>query len=138
VEENRAVVRRFVDEVVNQGKIEALDEVVHADFVDHSPDPGQAPGREGLRQALIVLRRAFPDFHSTHEQIIAEGDMIAYREISRATHAGEFHGIPATGRRVEVEEMHMVRMAAGKIAEHWALYDTLGMMRQLGVLPDSA
>jgi steroid delta-isomerase-like uncharacterized protein len=138
LDENKAVVRRFVDEVVNEGRFDVLDDVVHPEFVDHSPDPGQAPGREGLRQALVALRQAFPDFHSSHEQMVAEGDMIAYREISRAIHQGTFHGIAATGRRVEVEEMHFVRIADGKIAEHRALYDTLGMLRQLGVMPDPA
>jgi predicted ester cyclase len=136
LEANKAVVRRFVDEVVSEGRLEVLEEVVHPDYVDHAPDPGQVPGFEGFRQSLVALRRAFPDFHSFHEQMVAEGDMVAYREISRATHRGEFHGIAATGRRVEVEEMHIVRIADGKIAEHWALYDTLGMLRQLGALPD--
>ena len=138
LERNKAVVRRFVDEVVNDGKFEVLNEVIHPEFVDHSPDPGQTPGRDGLRQALVALRTAFPDFRSSHEQMVAEGDMVAYREVSRATHLGTFHGIAATGRRVEVEEMHFVRITDGKIVEHRALYDTLGMLRQLGVLPDPA
>jgi steroid delta-isomerase-like uncharacterized protein len=135
LEENKAVVRRFVDEVVNEGRFEVLNEVVHPEFVDHSPDPGQSPGRDGLHQALVALRTAFPDFRSSHEQLVAEGDMVAYREVSRATHQGTFHGITATGRRIEVEEMHFVRIADGKIAEHRALYDTLGMLRQLGAMP---
>ncbi len=133
---NKAIVRRFVDEVVNAGKIDILDEIVHPEYVEHSPDPGQASGREGFRRALIELRQAFPDFHSSHDQILADGDLVAYRGISRATHQGAFHGIPATDRRVEIEEMHIVRITGGKIAEHWALYDTLGMMRQIGALPD--
>ena len=137
VEENKAVVRRFVDEVVNAGRMDVLDEVISPDFVDHSPDPGQAPGREGLRGALVLLRRAFPDFHSSHQRMVAEGDMVAYQEVSHATHRGEFHGIAATGRSVEIGEMHFVRLADGKIAEHWAQYDTFGMMRQLGVLPET-
>jgi steroid delta-isomerase-like uncharacterized protein len=138
LEANKEVVRRFVVEVVDEGKLELLDEVISPDYLEHTFDPGQAPGREGLRQALVVLRRAFPDFRSTIEEIVAEGEKVAYVAVSRATHQGEFHGIAATGRPIEIEEMHVVRIVDGKIAEHRALYDTFGMMRQLGALPDPA
>jgi steroid delta-isomerase-like uncharacterized protein len=138
LEGNKAVVRRFVVEIVDEGKLELLDEVISPGYVERSPDPGQAPGREGLRNALVALRRAFPDFRSAIEEIVAEGEQVAYLAVSRATHQGEFHGIAATGRTIEIEEMHLVRVVAGKIAEHRALYDIFGMMRQLGVLPDSA
>lgn len=136
LEANKAVVRRFVVEVVDEGHLELLDEIVSPGYVDRSPDPGQAPGREGLRHALIALRRAFPDFRSSIDEMIAEGEKVAYAAVSRATHQGEFHGIAATGRAVEIEEMHIVRVVDGRIVEHRALYDTVGMMRQLGALHD--
>jgi steroid delta-isomerase-like uncharacterized protein len=136
LEANKAVVRRFVVEVVDEGKLDLLDEVIAPGYVEHSPDPGQPPGRDGLRQGLQTLLRAFPDFRSSIQEIVAEGEKVAYFAVSRATHQGEFHGIAATGRTIEIEEMHVVRVVDGKIAEHRALYDTLGMLRQLGALPD--
>ncbi len=134
VEQNKAVRRRFFEEVVNQGNLALVDELLSPDFVDHSGMFG-APGREGARQGWAAFHAAFASFHSTLEDLIAEGDKVVQRFTARGTHTGEWMGIPATGKQVEVTGMAIHRIAGGKIAENWANMDMLGFMQQLGLVP---
>jgi predicted ester cyclase len=136
-EENKAVVRRFselFEEFWRTGDVDALDEVLPPDFVQHQP--GSPPDREGFKQSLPMFRAAFPDMRYTVEDMVAEGDKVVDRISWQATHQGEMMGIPPTGNTVRVTAIHMSRIAEGKIVERWGQPDMLGMMQQLGAIPE--
>lgn len=130
VTDNKALASRFY-EVFNQGNFDALDEFVASDYVDHNPAPGQAAGREGLKQALIPFKKAFPDMQIRVEDAIAEGDRVVMRLKAVGTHQGEFLGNSPTGKRVEIDAIDIWRAAGGKLVEAWHLEDLLGLMQQL-------
>ena len=134
IEENKAVVRRLYDEVFNQGKLDTLEEISAANYVEHYPFPGQGNGREDLRKRVELLSRALtPQF--TVEDLIAEGDKVVVRWTNRGTHVDEFLGIPATFRSFAVPGVDIYRMKDGKMAEHWHVVDQLGQLQQLGLIP---
>jgi predicted ester cyclase len=134
-EAHKTLVRRFVEEVQSQGRLEVLDELVAPTFVNYTAPPGVPSNREGVKQITLLFRRAFPDGVMTVEDMIAEGDTVATRKTFRGTHQGEFMGIPPTGRRVAIELIDMVRVVDGRVVEHWNVVDNLGLLQQLGVLP---
>ncbi len=135
-QENKALVRRFVDEVQSGGNIDAIDELCSPEFVNHSAPPGVPSNCEGVKQVTAMFRQAFPDSYFTVEDMIAEGDKVATRKTFRGTHQGQFMGIPPTGRRVSIGLIDIVRIADGRVVEHWSMGDNLGMMQQLGVIPN--
>ena len=134
-EENKAIVRRLYEEAITQKKLEVLDEIMSPDIVDHAPFPDQAPGLEGFKGVFALVLSAFPDYQSTVEDQIAEGDQVVTRFTSGGTHQGEFLGIAPTGNRVRVTGIDIDRVVEGKIVEHWSEADVLGMMTQLGAIP---
>jgi len=134
-EENKAVGRRLVEEVLNKGNVAAVDEYFAADYVDHSVPPGIPPDREGLKMFFTAFRAAFPDLHYHIDDEIAEGNMLVHRLTGHGTMQGEFQGMPATGKHATWSEIHIGRLAGGKLAEHWANVDQLGMLQQLGLAP---
>jgi steroid delta-isomerase-like uncharacterized protein len=134
-EENKAVVRRFVEEVFNQGNLAAVDRFLAAEYRDANALPGQEPGREGAKRAFSLYQEVFPDLRYTIEEMIAEGDTVVTRVTFRGTHRGAFLGIPPTNRQVSVPAVHITRLVEGTIREHWSLMDDLGLMQQLGVVP---
>ena len=123
LEENKAIVRRLIEEMWNQGKLEVIDEVF------------PPSGIEGAKQIVTTFRTAFPDLHFTIEDQIAEGDKVTTRYTLTGTHTGEFMGIPPTGKQVTVTGMSISRIVDSKLVEEWDNVDTLGMMQQLGVIP---
>jgi steroid delta-isomerase-like uncharacterized protein len=133
--ENKAVITSFVEEVINQGQLERVDDLVAVDFVELDPLPGQQQGREGLKQVISAFRAAFPDIHWAIEEMLGEGDKVFSRFTWHGTHRGEFLGVPATGRQITVKGMVVDRVVDGKMAESRILMDGLSMMRQLGVVP---
>lgn len=133
-EENKALGRRIVD-AINLGSPAALDEVFAPGYVDRNPFPGATPDREGFKQGLTKFRTAFPDFRYTIDDEIAVGDKLVHRLTARGTQKGEYMGVPATGKQAIWSEFHIGRVANGKIEEHWAISDQLGMMQQLGLVP---
>lgn len=133
-EANKAVVRRWAEEVLSKGNLTTIDELFAADYVDHTNPPGWPPGSIGHKQIIALYHTAFPDFHYTIEQEIAEGDMVVIRGTYQMMHQGEFFGIAPTGKRATTTGMHLFRLADGKIVEHWCNNDDLGVMRQLGVV----
>ena len=135
IEENKALVRRFVDEGQSAGNIDAIDELCSPEFVNHSAPSGMPPNREGVKQVTAMFRQAFPDSYFTVEDMIAEGDKVATHKTFHGTHEGEFMGMPPTGRRVSMELIDIVRISEGRVVEHWSMGDNLGMMQQLGVIP---
>jgi len=134
-EENRSLTRRFYEEVWNKGNLDAVADLLTSDFVDHAAPPGFPQGLEGAKQVFMMYRGAFPDFRLTVEDVIAEGDKVVARWVTQGTHQGELMGIPPTGKRATVTGIDVFRFAGGKIAEHWAQFDMLGMLQQLGVIP---
>jgi steroid delta-isomerase-like uncharacterized protein len=136
-EENKAVVQRFnelIGEFWRTGDTDAFDEVLAPDFVYHQPMT--PPDLEGFKQFLPMFRAALPDMSYTVEDLIAGGDKVVDRITWQATHQGEMMGIPPTGNTVTVTEMHISRIAEGKIVERWGQADMLGMMQQLGAVPE--
>lgn len=133
--ENKALVRRFYEEVWGNHSLDALDELVTTDAVDHELPPGLPPGREGMKAFLGMFLSAFPDTKMTVEDALAEGDKVATRWSATGTHTGELMGIPATGKQINVTGLDINRISGGKIVEHWGQFDQMGMMQQLGVVP---
>jgi steroid delta-isomerase-like uncharacterized protein len=134
-EENKAIARRALEEVFSQGNLDAVDELVAPDFVEHEEFPGMPPGREGVKQVASMFRSAFPDLQVTTEDIFSEGDRVAIRSTWRGTQQGAFLGIAPTGRSVTFEATDILRVENGRIAEHWGRTDDLGVLQQLGVAP---
>ena len=134
-EKNKALIRRFHDEVINKGNLELIDDLCAPSLVDHAAPQGSPSGTEGVKQMISMFRAAFPDVNSTVEDLIAEGDKVVARFTFRGTHKGEFMGIAPTGVQIEVTGIEINRIVAGKCVEHWENFDMLGMMQQLGVVP---
>ena len=134
--EPKDLVRRFVDEYQTGADERAFDELVHPDILDHSRPPGVAPGAEGVRQQFNGFRAAFPDFRATILDQVADGDRVVTRKVFHGTHLGAFQGIEPTGREVEINLIDIVRLTDGQIVEHWNCVDRLGLLAQLGALPE--
>jgi len=135
-EENKALVRRFFEEVLNEKRLDRADELVAPDYLDHAALPGQGPGLEGAKQQRWAMYfAAIPDLHSTIDDLVAEGDKVVVRYTGEGTQQGELLGIPPTGKRFRFSGICIIRLAEGKIAENWEQDDLLGLMQQLGVLP---
>ena len=132
LEDNKALVRRQHEEVWNKGNAAAIDEIYASDFVCHFPVGPKWKGPEGVKKVVARQRTAFPDWEETIEDIIAEGDKVVTRFTSRGTHKGRFMGVPPTGKKVEITEVAVFRIADGKIAEQWGFPDLQGLRRQLG------
>ena len=136
-EENKIVVRRFFEEVINARRVDRADEFVTADYVEHQQLPG-AEGRQGIEVAkafLSMMRGAFPDYRFDVEDLVAEGDKVVARVAVTGTHHGEMMGLAPTGRRVQTSGIEVFRLAGGTLAEHWATFDAMGMLRQIGMVP---
>ena len=132
---NKQTILAFIEDVLNQGRWERMNDLVLENFVELDPLPGQQQGRQGLKDVLVGMRAAFPDIHWSIEEQIADGDKVVTRFTWTGTHRDTFLGIPATGRRVEVKGVVIDRLQSGKMADSRILMDTLGMMQQLGVIP---
>ncbi len=132
--DNKRTIRRYYEEVFNQGRLEVLDEIVVPNHVEHNPLPGQTQGIEGLKQRVAMLRAAFnPQF--TLEDVLAEGDKVVVRWSNRGTHLADFFGVPATGRTVVVSGIDIHQLRDGKMSEHWDVVDIFGVMMQIGAIP---
>jgi steroid delta-isomerase-like uncharacterized protein len=136
-EENKGIVRQQEEELFTQGNLDAGDEVYAPDYVGHDPSISEdVRGLQAAKRAAAEYRQAFPDLRVSVEDLIAEGDRVAARLRFRGTHLGELDGIAPTGRRVDCTGIVLSRIEGGKIAEDWANFDDLGMMRQLGLIPE--
>lgn len=133
-ENNKALTRRFYEEVLGKGDVAVVDDIAVADYQEHDPLPGQGTGRAGLIDRVTALRTGMaPQF--SLENIIAEGDMVAVRWSSTGTHVGEFLGIPPTGKTYTIHGIDIYRVDNDRLAEHWDVVDQLSMLQQLGLLP---
>ena len=134
-EANKELVRRFVETFWNVGDMTAIGDLMATDAVIHQPEVG---GTDGLKAFNRTLRAAFPDWHSTPEELVAEDDTVAERWTGRGTHQGAFQGIAPTGRQVEVPGVVFYRIRDGRIVEFRGSFDGLRMMQQLGAIPQPA
>jgi predicted ester cyclase len=133
--DNKEVVTRFVQEFKNNANHGIVDELMTPGFTHHLTDPRLTAGRDGLKLVGQAVVGGFPDVQATVQDLLADGDRVIERTAVRATHTGEFNGIPATGRAVTWTEIHIYRLEDGKIAELWSEIDFLGLLVQLGVVP---
>ena len=136
-EENKAIVRRVIDEVLNgQGNLDVADELFTPDYVGHNPaSPVDTRGPEGVKGFASMFRSAFPDVHFSVEDQVAEGDKAVTRWRGSGTHQGNLMGLAPTGNRVSFVGITINRLEDGKVAEEWQIFDALGMMQQLGAIP---
>lgn len=131
----KALMARFYQEVVNEGRLEVIDELCAPEFVEHETVPGVPGGIEGVRWWFASLREAVPDVRATVWQTIVEGDLGVARVTISGTQQGPFMGMPATGRHFSMDVIDIVRLEGGRAVEHWGVSDLAGMMEQLGLLP---
>jgi steroid delta-isomerase-like uncharacterized protein len=134
-EQNKAIARRFYEEVFNKQNVNAIDDVCAPNFVDHSAMPGQAPGAEGLKQIFGMYLKGFPDIRVKIEEMIAERDLVATRFTGEATHRGELFGTPATGKNMTFNGIDIIRVTNGKVVEAWHQGDDMIALMQLGIKP---
>jgi predicted ester cyclase len=127
----KAVVRRNTEEVQSQGNF-ALFETLFADnFVDHTPQPGLSPDKEGSRSLYKGLRAAFPDFHAEIHWQAVEGDLVTTYKVYHGTHLGPFLGIAPTGRKISFEAVDAMRVQHGKITDHWGVGNLYSLVQQI-------
>jgi steroid delta-isomerase-like uncharacterized protein len=134
---NKAVARRAIEEIWNQGKLGVIEELFAANVTVHDPNVpgGKVQGHDGLRQYVTTYRGAFPDLHFTIEDQIAEGDKVVTRFTGKGTFKNEMMGIAPTGKSATVGGVDIDLFKNGKVVESWGSYDMLGMLQQLGVIP---
>jgi steroid delta-isomerase-like uncharacterized protein len=132
LEENKAFVRRFVEEVINRGKLDLIPVFVALDCVEHIPAIGQGVGCEGMKQAYATLLAAFPNLRFTIQDMIAEGDRVAWRWTMHGTHKGVYLGLQPTERDIVVHGASFERIAGDKIMERWAIMPEAEVLRQIG------
>jgi len=132
--EIKLTAERIPLEVINNGNYGLVDELLSTDFVDHSPQLGVPPTRDGLKQSLRALKNAFPNVHYTIESSIACGDQVVHYLKATGTMTGEFMGIAPTGKSATWTEIHIGKGVNGRLTEHWSVIDQLGMLVQLGVV----
>ena len=133
-EDNKAVIRRIFDGL-NQKDVAVIDELCTPDFVSHDPANPQVRSREDFKQWFTGLSAAFPDLHFSLEDMLAEGDKVAYRFTLRATHSGSWRGAAPTGKPITITAISIARIRDGKSAELWTNTDALGLVQQLGLIP---
>lgn len=134
VDQNKALVRRFYEEI-DKGNLDAMDDLVAEDYIDHSPPPFPLPqGREGLKEAFRLFWKSTPGYHRIEDQV-AEGDKVVTRLTAIGAHEDDLPGIPKTGNKLEMTAVAIHRIADGKLAEKWSDKDNLGLLQQLGVIP---
>jgi predicted ester cyclase len=137
---SKAVVRRLFEDILSDGELDVADEIIAAGYQDSGPVavPGIPPGPEGMKMFATGYRTAFPDIHFTIEEQIAEGDVVVTRWTSTATHTGELDEIPPSNNAVNCSGVSIDRVVDGKMVEGWGVFDELGMLRQMGVIPSEA
>ena len=136
-EQNKALVRRFLDQVYNNARRDVIDELIADDFVDHSAPPGQGPGAAGTRQMYDLYRTAFPDLRVEIHALVAENDVVVGRVTFMGTSQGPLMGSPPTGKPVQIASMVIIRVRDGRFVERWEQMDLLGLMLQLGIVAQS-
>lgn len=130
----KASCRRFYDEVMSQGNLDLIDELVADDFVEHETMPGVPPGKDSPREMTKIFRTAFPDLRAVVEEMVQEGNKVAVLARFTGTHQGDFMGIPPTGKSVDVPVFDLIEFRGDKVIAHWGVSDNGAMMEQLGLV----
>ena len=135
---DHASTMRRLYELLSAGDIDGFGDLVAEDFVEHEETPGLEPSKEGVKQLFRMYRAAFPDLRMEAEDILVSGDKVVARVRGTGTHEGEFMGMPATGKSIDVQLIDIIRFGDDGLArEHWGVFDALAMMQQLGAIPES-
>lgn len=134
-EQNKKLSNLINEDIISQGNLALADKILSHDYIDHNALPGLASGIAGFKQGVEVYRNAFSNLKISVDDMIAEGDKVVTRWTATGTHDGELMGIPPTGSKVAVTGISIDRIAGGKVVEHWDVFDQMGMMQQIGVVP---
>jgi predicted ester cyclase len=135
IEANKAVYRRMVEEIVNQGKFEVIDEIFHPDYLDHVAPPGTPTGKEGVQAIFTMFRTGFPDVKFHIDQMVGEGNYVATLVHGEGTQTGQFIEFPPSGKHAVWRSVGFFRVEDGLIREHWGIPDLLGLLIQIGIIP---
>ena len=136
---DHAATMKRLYELINVGDIDGFGDLVAEDFVEHEETPGLEPSKEGVKQFFRMYRAAFPDLRMEAQDILVSGDKVVTRARATGTHQGEFMGMPATGKSIDVQLIDILRFGDDGLArEHWGVFDALAMMQQLGAIPGSS
>jgi steroid delta-isomerase-like uncharacterized protein len=134
-EQNKSIVRRWVDEGWNKGKLSVIDQLYAPNFIQHEPPPEMVSSSEALKKYVNTYLTAFPDLHFTVDDLVAEGDKVVWRFTSKGTHQGTFMGLPPTGKTSIVTGMVLFRLENSRIVEAYVNIDALGLLQQIGIIP---
>lgn len=134
-EQYKVAARRWMEKGFNAQNLDEFDRYFSPTLVNHELPPNMPPGREGTKMLASMFFSAYPNIQVTIEDLVAEGDKLVARWSARGTHQGELMGIPPTGKEVTITGIAIDRFEDGKSVEHWEIFDQLGMMQQLGVVP---
>ena len=132
IDQNKAVYRRFIQEVFNEGRLDMLEQLLSPSYIYQDAPPGTPPNADGIRQVVTNARTAFPDLKVTIEDMVGEGDKICARLTTRGTHKGVFFDIPPTGKTISMKGLTMIHIVDGRMAASWVLNDVMSLMNQLG------
>ena len=133
-EDNKAIVRRLFDEVWNKGRLEVVDELFSADFVDHDAKPALGPGKQGFKATVMMFRNAMSDLSGEIDVILGEGELVATRVRFKGTQDGMVFGFPPSRKSAVVSQVTVYKLVGGKIVALWHNADTLGMLHQFGLI----
>ena len=134
MDKNEKLIRRYFEEIWNQGRLEVLDEIISPKYVNHSPGiPNPPAGPDGLKPIVIAIREAFPDLHYEILNLVPARNQVAAHVLMQGTHLGDFFGIAPTGNKINVAQMQIERIDGNQIIEHWRVTDDMSLMKQLGV-----
>lgn len=134
-QDNKALVRRYYDEVFNQRDVDLVDQLAVDDYVEHDPFPGQGDGRDDLKARVQLILDAMRPLRFEVQDVVAEGDTVVVRWVQRGTQSGSFMGIPPTGREFTIAGIDIHRLRDGRMAEHWHVVDLFALLQQLGAIP---
>ncbi|MSQ11746.1 MAG: ester cyclase [Dehalococcoidia bacterium] len=134
-EENKALVRKFYEEVFNKGNVNAIDQLLDPKFVDHDPVPAEYQGAAGLKKIVAEMRNAFPDLTATIQEQVAERDTVVTHFTTTGTHKGPFMGAAATGKKITMHAVDIMRMKNGKVTDSWHYGDEMMAFAQIGIKP---
>jgi steroid delta-isomerase-like uncharacterized protein len=137
--EGAGLIQEFYDEMLTNGNLDKLDDLVTNDVVDHEQGlPGQPEGKEGVTFFVNAMRGAFSDIKATADQTIESGDLACAHSTITGKHTGEWMGVPASDKTFEIESIDIIRIEDGKCAEHWGVTDNMALMMQIGAIPEPA
>lgn len=131
--DNEKLIKKYFEEVWNNGKLDVLNEIISPDYINHNPGMANpAPGPEGLKPIIEGIRKAFPDLKYVIENMVISDNQVAVHTTMHGTHTGDFFGMAPTNKTIKVSQMQIERIANNKIIEHWRVTDELTLLKQLG------